>query len=799
MPIRPEDFATGGALLGGVAASLLAQVEGAQLPAAGQRIGPFRVVDLLGHGGMAAVFRAERDDGEYRQTVALKWIAGASHGEASRELFRRERQALADLNHPHIARLLDGGHSADGQPWLAMELIDGDPIDADARRRGLSLDERLRLFLQVCAAVSFAHARGLLHRDIKPNNVLVDAGGQAKLLDFGIVQLLGEDDALAAGAHTPGYASPEQRRGERLTVAADVFQLGRLLERLLARDSEQAERLTLAATSESAPLGSPQPSSTRLPELPFELRALIARATASDAAQRYSSVDALAEDVRAFLDRRPLQAMGSGTGYRLRKFLQRHRAAVLAASAALLVLVATAVVSAQRIRTERDLAERERRAAEAINTFLNDDVLDAANPLRRAPGAPDVTVREALDAAGARVTERLRDQPEIAMRVLTTLGRLRHEFGDYDAGLALLDQAIALGAERDLDPVGRLAAEGERAALLITLQRFDEAEAALQNVVVVAGVELGEHSFEHLQWQLRLLEARGQQSQLPQPLDDLEALRLRANRALGEPNAVAAEADLIAANTLRFHNRPADAALPARRALEGLRAVFGADHPTTLKAQMNVGHVQQSEGRTAEAIATIEAAWKIQIARYGRANQDSLFIQNELGYLLFVGGEFERAEQVFVELAETRREMFGEHSPEVFAALSNLLGTRVRLGYWAAARETSDRLQRIAIGPADIGTPQRVGALRLRAEMLLGLGELAASAASLDEAQGLADGMEPEDLRRLALDGVRARWLIASGDSSAGRALLQQTLQAMRAQVPDTHPFIASLLAATAG
>ncbi|MBL0164324.1 MAG: serine/threonine protein kinase [Xanthomonadales bacterium] len=294
MPIQPSDFQTGGALQSEIAASLIRQRENASLPKAGDSIGSYRIIDELGRGGMAIVFRAERADGEYEQQVALKWMLDSHADPATAELFRRERQSLANLNHPHIARLLDGGRTADGRPWFAMELIEGLPLDQHCIDQSLPVVQRLRLFLQVCAAVAFAHARGLIHRDIKPSNVLVDAESQVKLLDFGIAQLLGEDDGLVVRAYTPGFASPEQGRRETLTVASDIYQLGRLVESML-RPQRQAPATLVDATA----IGAASEAAAQRGSLPVDLDAIIAMSCSEQASARYATADALAHDIRA--------------------------------------------------------------------------------------------------------------------------------------------------------------------------------------------------------------------------------------------------------------------------------------------------------------------------------------------------------------------------------------------------------------------------------------------------------------------------------------------------------------------
>ena len=232
MPIDPAQLQTGGALQGAVAASLLREHEAAAELQAGDTIGSFRVIRELGRGGMAVVYLAERNDGEYEQCIALKWMQAGQGDSTGEALFRRERQALANLNHPHIARLLDGGRTPQGRPWFAMEFIDGPPLDRYCIDAALPLRQRLERFLEVCSAVAFAHAHGVLHRDIKPENIIVAADGKVYFLDFGIARILDvpsltKTEALM-GPHTPGYAAPEQFNNLKSDIdsRADLFSIG---------------------------------------------------------------------------------------------------------------------------------------------------------------------------------------------------------------------------------------------------------------------------------------------------------------------------------------------------------------------------------------------------------------------------------------------------------------------------------------------------------------------------------------------------------------------------------------------
>jgi hypothetical protein len=325
----------GGALAGRLFSRILGEHHDDPPLAPGTRIGGWRIGALLGCGGSSMVYLAHRDDGHFEQQAALKIVRP---NPALVEQFRRERQILAGLRHPSIARLIDGGAYEGGRLWFAMEPVLGRRIDHHVRDRRMPLAERLQLFETVCDAVAHAHGRQLVHRDIKPGNVLVDETGQARLLDFGIASSDDEDDA-SHRAMTPIYASPEQRVGEPVSTASDIYQLGVLLGLLLI------------------PEGSACATLPRMPRavVQREIAAVIAQATATNPADRYPSAAALRADVAAIRRRRPVSVVG-GTCYRVARFIERHAAACAIACAAAIALAATAGIAAYRIGIERDHA-----------------------------------------------------------------------------------------------------------------------------------------------------------------------------------------------------------------------------------------------------------------------------------------------------------------------------------------------------------------------------------------------------------------------------------------------------------
>ncbi|HUQ31155.1 MAG TPA: serine/threonine-protein kinase, partial [Pyrinomonadaceae bacterium] len=387
----------------------------------GRLIGSYRIVREIGRGGMGAVFLAERADGEFNQEVALKVVRRSFADSELKRRFRRERQILATLNHPNIARLLDGGVSDDGEPYLVMEHVEGVRVDDYCEGKKLAIDERLKLFLEVCRGVSYAHQHLIVHRDIKPSNILVSADSVPKLLDFGIAKLIdeeqtGEHTRTEMRAFTPDYASPEQVGGGQITTASDVYSLGVLLRDLLHGRSLSSEKRIFSV----------------------ELENIVAMARREDPARRYASAAQFAEDVQRYLDGMPVRAQKDSFTYRAGKFIQRNKIQVFAALLIVLSLVAglaAALWQAKAARRERDVANAERFKAMRINDFLQ-HMLSFSNQsvYSVAPVAQtkNVTVNQMLDDIAPRIEAELADQPEVRAQILRTIASAYASQGIYD-------------------------------------------------------------------------------------------------------------------------------------------------------------------------------------------------------------------------------------------------------------------------------------------------------------------------------------------------------------------------------
>ncbi len=417
-----------------------------------QRFGAYTIVHEIGHGGMGTVYLARRTDGEFEQQVALKIVRQSIADSHMVERFKIERQILASLNHPNIAKLLDGGVSNIGEPFLAMEYIEGETITDFANSQTLSLDQKLRLFMKVCLAVAFAHRNLVVHRDIKPANILVTDNGEPKLLDFGLAKL--SEPSTAAGgfeqtqtafrALTPAYASPEQLAGKPISTSSDVYSLGVVMYELLTGKKpfefggKSLDEIVRTITS-AVPL-LPSRATIAHQQLKGDLDTIIMTALRTETERRYQSVDQFNDDIDRYLKKLPISARPNNYKYRASTFLKRHKFGVSAAALVLVTLIAGMIVSLWQARA----ASREKVKAEVVNRFLQ-GLLNASNPetnLSRRDGH-DTTVKELLDEASARLeTEDLSAQPEVRIELERIIGTSYLTQGQYELAEKHLNSVI---------------------------------------------------------------------------------------------------------------------------------------------------------------------------------------------------------------------------------------------------------------------------------------------------------------------------------------------------------------------
>ena len=428
----------------------------------GRQVGSYVIDAEIGRGGMGSVWRARRSDGRFEGHVAIKFVHPSWLGRDGEKRFQREGHLLARLSHTAIARLIDAGVLDGSHPYLVMEYVEGEPIDAHCERAALDIDARIRLFLDVLAAVAHAHGHLIVHRDLKPSNVLVTRLGEVKLLDFGIAKLLdpgGEPDALtqaSAVALTPHYAAPEQLLGQPVTTATDVYTLGLLLYVLLVgrhpvatESSSGAEliRVLIAAELPRPSIVASVPGARRR-ALAGDLDNILGKALKKDPSERYHSVDAFAEDLKRFLAHQPVRAQPDTVSYRLRKFVRRNNGAVLAGLLVASGLIATSAFALFQMfeaRAQRDLAVAEAKRANAqsdLTAFIVGDTLESV---------PQDAVRVRLDRARKFISARFRRDPLLAGRLLIDVSARYIDIGDHRTAAEVIQEAEAIG-KRMNDP-----------------------------------------------------------------------------------------------------------------------------------------------------------------------------------------------------------------------------------------------------------------------------------------------------------------------------------------------------------
>ncbi|MBV9295593.1 MAG: serine/threonine protein kinase [Acidobacteriaceae bacterium] len=420
------------------------------------RIGPYSILREIGRGGMSIVCLARRDDGEYDRLVALKLIGNGVHRAKFAKLFWRERQILAQLDHPNIARLLDGGTTEAGQPYYAMEFVEGEPLDKYFERRSASLQEKLELFISICSAVSYAHRNLIIHRDLKPKNVLVTNDGVPKLLDFGVAGIMADGAQLETTTGiplTPLYASPEQIEGKPLTVATDIYSLGVLLYELLSGRHPYGVREGTAAALQAIVKENPLPLEEQTKGIPADLEKIVMMALRKEPERRYATVDAFCQDILDFLDGFPVHAAPDTFLYRFSKFAKRNRLALVAASIALLGMTFSGIIIWREKQQAEIRFQQVRRLAHSVVFELDDAIRDLPGSSR----ARELLIARGLEYLNALARNRGAD-PTLTLELAQAYRKIGAAQGD-------LEQANAG------DPKGALASYSKARSLLLDLRR----------------------------------------------------------------------------------------------------------------------------------------------------------------------------------------------------------------------------------------------------------------------------------------------------------------------------------------
>jgi serine/threonine-protein kinase len=703
--------------------------------AAPATVGPWRLLREIGRGGMGVVYLAERTGEQFSQRAALKLVHGGLGSAEVLARFRRERQILAGLSHPHIARLLDGGRAEDGRPYLTMEYVEGRPLTDYCREKALDVEARLRLFVAICHAVQHAHGRLVVHRDLKPSNILITEAGEPRLLDFGIAKLLAKDEAettltrAGLALMTPQYAAPEQLCGETVSTATDVYALGLILYELLTGRHPYRERSGLGAGEPISRREPPRPSLAVADRalsrrLAGDLDTIVLMALREQPARRYASAEALARDLDRHLARLPVSARPDTFAYRARKFAGRHRSGVAVSAVAAFLLIAFAVTMAEQARR----TARQRDRAERVSKFLV-ELFSVSDPLK----GGNVTAREILDRGAGRIERELAAEPEVQGDLLDTMGRVYFSIGVFDKARQLLERSVdvrsrVLGANdsRTLSSMNTLGnvlvragrfdsgirlfretLERQRRSLgadheatlrtmndvafwLGFMGRWTEAEKLHRDVLERRRRRYGELSGETV-WSVSdlgvVLMSQGRYSEAKPFLE--KAIQIwRRIRAPGDPDSFK-EALFRSrlASLYQGQRRYAEAEKVFADALANIRRVMGPENDHTISATKDLAVLYAVTGRYAESEKLLRKALEVSRRVLGPRHVDTLQTPYWLAVVQAAQGRLEEAEKFQTEALALQREILGAEHPDTLLSMGNLGRIRGKQGRPAEGRQ----------------------------------------------------------------------------------------------------------------
>ena len=724
--------------------------------ATGAKVGAFIIERLVGRGGMGEVYLAHRTDADFSQKVALKLIRPEAVGHLAH--FENERRILAGLEHPGIARLIDGGLAPDGRPYMAMEFVEGRDIISYVQDNALTLDKRLQLFQQICEAVDFAHRNLIVHRDLKPANILVDATGRARLLDFGIAKLAddGGGVAMTQAMLTPEYAAPEQLEGGAITMATDVFALGVVLYELLVGSRPWTLSNSLLPTSlkrrfEAQPVAPSNAVSASsiisAKSLCGDLDAIVLKALRPEPGLRYQSASQFWNDIKRHLRREPVLARGDARGYLYRRFVSRHKVGVAAAAAvfvAISVGVGGVFWQAHKTALERDQVRVEMRRTEAVKNYL----LLMFRTAGENQGSDSTTAKEVLDLSAKRLADQYKDQPQTRAEIVEALGALYLYMNDANGAAPLLEGYLK-------SPNTTPNARAEVSAML------SEAELLRGNTAVARRLLDDAQSFwnkDPAQYRKSLVEIRQTQARIEK-------------EELGLP---------VSIRTLQM-------------ALLEHDGYYGRNHTETANLLNSLGIAYQANGDIDKADAAFRDSWAAH-EKVGDINSASaLLTLGNWATVAYRKNDFERAEKLLLKATTLRRELYGKSA--ALAAMQGNLGKII-----LKAKRPKDALvqieQALPMSREYTGehSPLTIAILQSLTEARISLFQLKLANESLTQAKDAARKNSGEDQLLYAMcQGVEARLRLAEGDKAQAQQLVNQMANKIKALGAAGAPYAPSI------
>ncbi len=820
--------------IGGAVRSAMGALDGTLAAGVPERIGPWRVIREIGRGGFSTVYLAERDDDQFRMKAAIKLVRHAGADDVTRRL-RRERQILANLDHPNIARILDGGSfvpstsvQGSGVPYVVMEYIEGQPIDAFCQR--LELSERLELFRRVCDAVQYAHGNLVLHRDIKPSNILVTEGGVPKLLDFGIAKVLTPDPATAEAETvdladpdlastltrpgvrvlTPEYASPEQVEGRPLTTATDVYSLGVLLYLLVTGERPyrfdqpspgrgahgvtwgEIERVVREVEPEppSAHRGTERGGWRRAQD---DLDTVVLQALRKQPDRRYASVEQFSDDVRCYLAGHPVSARKDTVGYRMKRFVARHRTPVAATVLIFLTLVAAVILTAWQARVARDqraLAERQKTRAERVAGFL-ENLFEDASPYRSLES--NLTARQILERGARRLQAEMAADPELQSTLAATLGRVHREMNLYQDAEDLLKMALDL--RRGLDPGSAAEAEILRDLGILFLNKKD-CSSSLAMLDQALEIEGRSHDADS-STQARTLYAVGAAKLLcdpPAAAEPLQQALAMHRRQLGDESEEVADTESLLAELWFKQGDYNQVEGLLQQVLAKRRRIHGPDHPKVARSLNDLAAVAHANGDYQDAVTRFQQVLAMQRKSFGERHGVVAHALKNLAISTVlldrttpagVGGQ--EAEDLLNEAISISRQVYGEGAPLEADCLHQLGSLRRRAGDDKQAEElftTALEAIRRAFGPDH----PKLMPTHLALAKTIARRDPARAEAVLRENVALRQRLLPADDYRQSFPLVSlGRLLLDRGDAAAAEPLLRRAVENRHQGLPPGH------------
>ncbi len=721
----------------------------------GRRIGPFRIVERIGEGGMATVFLAEREEADFEQRVALKLLRRDAFSSVDLALFRRERQVLAKLTHPNIARLIDGGVSDDGIPYLAMEYVDGVAITRWCRERALDLDARVALVAKVARAVAAAHQALVVHRDIKPSNVLVGADGEPKLLDFGIAKLLsaegGETTRSGAAPMTPEYAAPEQFAGGDISTATDVYALGVLTYELVTGARPRRDAIRAPSTQLAQAAGT-----TAARRVRGDLDKVVLMALAEEPGRRYAGAAAFADDLERHLAHQPVVAHPPSRWYRTRKFMQRHRGGV----ALTVLLLIGMIVSLGFALVQANAARQEAKRANAVRDFLVE-----ALGVSRADRPPEqrATLADLVVAARERIDADTTLDRATRAEVLHALGEVSAGAAEYDEARRLHERALA---EREaISGIADERAIALRARLAELVSDTGDAPAALA-ILDAAPAEAYEREHESaVALGLTRAGARLLTGDREAALADIPRLVALAERVFGRDAKESLEVRISAGGIYAYAERDRDVVALLEPALTEWRARGLPETSMLGTALSNLAGSLSSVGRADDALARARESVALRRRIHQDPHDDLATSLSNLAVMLAGRGEFAEARKVHDEAIAIRRALFGPDSVRLLSSIAGIAEIERGERNFDAAIERLAEAERICSQPGNREHP-------LCAAILHNFAYVHYQAGRFDEAERVAQETRALRERTLGPDDpsmMRSWSLLATIANGAGR------------------------------